>query len=83
MEDTAVANLKFPSINNQIGTSMYNVAKFTSDYLRPLCKNEYSINDTQKLSSMLPSIPALHDDEEDVLDDVEQLFTTIPIEIYY
>ena len=50
---------------------MYNVAKFTSDYLRPLCKNEYSINDTQKLSSMLPSIPALHDDEEDVLDDVE------------
>ena len=50
---------------------MYNVAKFTSDYLRPLCKNEYSINDTQKLSSMLSSIPALHDDEEDVLYDVE------------
>ena len=59
---------------------MYNVVKVLSDYLRPLCKNEYSINDTQKFPSMLSSIPPLQDDEEDVSYDVESLFTNIPIE---
>ena len=44
----------------------YNAAKVISDYLRPLCKNEYSINDTQKFPRMLSSIPPLQDDEEDV-----------------
>ena len=48
------------------------------DYLRPLCKNEYSINDTQKFQSS--SLPPLQDDEEDVSYDVESLFTNIPIE---
>ena len=50
------------------------------DYLRPLCKNEYFINDTQKFPNMLSSIPPLQDDEEDVSYDVESLFTNIPIE---
>ena len=50
------------------------------DYLRPLCKNEYSINDTQKFPSMLSSIPPLQDDEEDVSYDAESLFTNIPIQ---
>ena len=54
--------------------------KVTFDYLRPLWKNEYSINDTQKFPSMLPSIPTLQDDEEDVSYDVESLFTNIPIQ---
>ena len=49
---------------------MYNVVKVLSDYLRPLCKNEYSINDTQKFPSMLSAIPPLQDDEEDVSYDV-------------
>ena len=53
--------------------------KVILDYLRPLCKNEYSINDTQKFPSMLSSIPPLQDDEEEVLHDVESLFTNIPI----
>ena len=51
-----------------------------SDYLRLLCKNEYSINDTQKFQNMLSLIPPLQDDEEDVSDDVESLFTNILIE---
>ena len=51
-----------------------------SDYLRPLYKNEYSINDTQKIPSMLSSIPPLRDDEEDVSYDAESLFANIPIE---
>ena len=54
--------------------------KVILDYLRPLCKNEYSINDTQKFPSMLSSIPPLQDDEEDVSYDVESLFTNIPIQ---
>ena len=43
-----------------------NAVKSISDYLRPLCKNEYSINDTQKVPSMLSSVSPLQEDEEDV-----------------
>ena len=50
------------------------------DYLRPSCKNEYSVNDTQTFPSILSSILHLQDDEEDVSFDVESLFTNIPIE---
>ena len=46
LEDITVANLKFRPIIDQTGTLTYNAAKVISDYLRPLCKNEYSINDT-------------------------------------
>ena len=49
LEDITVANLKFRPIIDQTGTFTHNAAKVISDYLRPLCKNEYSINDTQKL----------------------------------
>ena len=58
----------------------YDAAKFILDYLRPLCKNEYSINDTHKFPSMLSSIPPLQDYEEDISYDVESLLTNIPIE---
>ena len=66
LEDITVANLKFRTIIDQTGMLTYNVSKVISNYLRPLCKNEYSINDTQKFPSMLSSIPPLQDDEEDV-----------------
>ena len=80
LEDITVTNLKFPPNIDQTGTFTYNAAKAISNYLRPLCKNEYSINDTQKFPSMLSSIPPLQDDEGDVSYDVESLFTNIPIE---
>ena len=80
LEDIIVANLKFRPIIDQTGTFTYNAAKVIPDYLRPLCKNEYSINDTQKFPSMLSSFPPLQDDEEDVSYDVESLFTNIPIQ---
>ena len=38
---------------------------FGESLVLPLCKIEYSINDTQKFASMLSSVPPL-DDEEDV-----------------
>ena len=71
MEDITVAKLKFRPVIDQIGRFTYNAAKVLSDYLRPLCKNEYSINVTQKFPSILSSILPLQDDEEDVSYDVE------------
>ena len=68
------------SIIDQIGTFTYNAAKVISDYLRPSHKNEYSMNDKLKFSSMLSSIPPLEDDKEDVSRVFESLFTNIPIE---
>ena len=44
-----------------------------STYLRPLCKNEYYINDTEKFLNMLFSILPLQDHEEDVSYDVESI----------
>ena len=79
LEDITGANLKFRLIIHQTGTFTYNPAKVTSDYLKPLCKNEYSINDAYKFPSMLSSIPPLQDDEN-VSYDFESLFTNIPIE---
>ena len=80
LEDITVANLKFRPMIDQTGMLTYNVAKVISDYLRPLCKNEYSIYDTPKFPSMLSSIPPLQDDEEDVSYDLESLFTNIPLQ---
>ena len=42
-------------------------------------KKEYSINDTEKIASMLSSIPHLQD-KEDVSIDVESVFTNISVE---
>ena len=49
LEGITVANLKFRPIIDQTGMFTYNATKVISDYLRPLCKNEYSINGTQKI----------------------------------
>ena len=66
LQNITVANLKFRPIIDQTGMLTYNAAKVIQDYLRPLCKNEYSIYDTQKFRSILSSIPPSQDDEEDV-----------------
>ena len=39
-------NLKFRTIKDQARTYNYNVAQVISQYLKPLCKNEFTINDT-------------------------------------
>ena len=56
LEDVSVGNLKFQPIIDQTGTFMYNAAKAISVYWSPLCKNEYSINDTQIFPSVLSSV---------------------------
>ena len=53
---------------------MYDVAKIISDYLRSLCKNQYSIDDMQKFPNVLTSIPLLQDDKKEVSYDVDALF---------
>ena len=48
LENITIANLKFQPIIFQDEAFTYNAAKVISDYLRHLCGNEYSINDSQK-----------------------------------
>ena len=49
-------------------------------YLKPLCENEYKINDTQTFASMIKNQTPLSPDEEYVSYDVVSLFTKIPVE---
>ena len=80
LENISVVNLKLQIIIDETEMFTYIAAKVISGYLRPLCKNEYSINDTLKIPSMLSSIPLLQHDEEDVSYAIESLFIDIPIE---
>ena len=62
------------------GIYTYNAAKVIADYLKPLCQNEYKINDTQSFPSMLKDQTPLNPNEEYVSYDVESLFTNIPVD---
>ena len=50
-----------------------------SNYLKPLCINEYNIKDTLQFPQLLKDFPPLKDDEEYVSYDVESLFMNIPL----
>ena len=80
LEDITLANLNIWLIIDHSGMFLYNAAKFMPDYLRPLCKNEYFINDIQKFSSMLSSISLLQDNKKNLSYVVKLLFKNIPIE---
>ena len=62
-----------------MGTYTYN-AKVIANYLKPLCQNEYKIDDTQSFSSMLKQQTQISLDEEYVSFRVECLFTNILVE---
>ena len=79
LEDFIVAKLKVKPIIDQTGIFAYNAANVISDYLRPLCKNQYSINDTQKYLTILSSFLPLQDEKEDVSSDFGSLITNILI----
>ena len=70
--------LKFRPIIHQTGTYSYNAAQVTSRYLKPLCKDKFTKNNTQSFSEDIKNIPPLQEDE-DVSYDVKSLFTNIPI----
>ena len=78
--DITVDNLQFRPIISQIGTYTYNALSVISQYLKPLCENEYKISDTQRLASMIKNQTPLSSDEEYVSYDMDSLFTNIPVE---
>ena len=79
IEDINVDELKLRPIIDQTGTFTYNCSKVIPEYIKPLCQNEYSIKDTQRLSQMLRDLPPLNSDEEYFSYDVDSLFTSIPL----
>ena len=80
LDEITIEQLKFRPIISQVGTYIYNAAKVIADYLKPLCQNEYNINDTQSLPSMLKDQTPLNTNEEYVSYDLEYLFTNIPVD---
>ena len=80
LDDITVDNLKFRRIISQIGTYTYNTSNVISQYLKPLCENEYKISDTQTFASMIKNQTPLSSNEEYVSCDVDSLFTNIPVE---
>ena len=46
IQETNKEKLKFRPTIDQTGTYSYNAAQVISQYLKPLCKNEFTINDT-------------------------------------
>ena len=80
VDSVNINDLKFRPIIDQTGTMTNNAAKVISGYLRPLCKNKYTINDTLSFADMIKRLPPLPDDEEYVSYDVVSLFTNIPLD---
>ena len=70
--------MKLRPIIDQTGTCFYKTGKVIVQYLKPLTKNEFVINNTQDFSSMLNRVE-MSGDEEDVSYDIKSLFTNIPI----
>ena len=65
-------------IIDQTGTYIYNASKVVAKYPRPLSKNKYSIDDTLTFPDLL-RIAEESDDYENVSNDGESLFTSIPV----
>ena len=66
LKDIIPKNLNYWAIIDQTGTFIYKAAKVISNYLKPLCQNQYFTSDTQQFEDMLSSLTPLLDDEEDV-----------------
>ena len=62
VDSVNINDLKFRSIIDQTGKMTCNAAKVISDYLRPLCKNKYTIDDTLSFADMIKCLPSLPDD---------------------
>ena len=80
LDGITIEKLKFRPIISQIGTYTYDAAKVITEYLKPLCQNEYKVNDTQSFPSMLKDQTPMNPNEEYVSYDVEFPFTNIPVD---
>ena len=79
IQDINVKYLKLRPIIGQTGTYIYDASKVVVEFLKPLARNEFTISDTLAFAELLKNIEN-GDDYEDVLYDVESLFTSTPIE---
>ena len=66
-------------IIDQSGTYIYKASKVVAKYLGPLAKNDYTIRDTLSFPDLFKSALS-GDNYEDVLYDIESLFTSIPVQ---
>ena len=80
LDQITVENLKLRLIISQVGAYTYDAAKVIANCLKQLCQNEYKIDDTQSLPSMLKQQTPLSLDEEYVSYDGESLLTNIPVD---
>ena len=78
-QDVTREDIKFPLITNRAGTDTNNAAKVISNYLKHLCTNEYTINDTESFFQELSTLPPFEEDEGDVSYDVESPLTNIQV----
>ena len=78
IEDINIQDLKLRPIIDQTGTCIYNASKVIANYLKPLTKNDFIISDTLSFPDMLKKA-VNSEDYEDVSDDVDWLFTNIPV----
>ena len=69
--------MKLRPIIGQTGTYIYDASKVVAQLLKPLARNEFTINDTLAFPELLKNTKK-SDDYEDVSYDVESLFTSIP-----
>ena len=77
-EEINVNNLKLRPIIDQTGTHTHPAAKIISEYLQPLTKNNYVIDNTLKFPDILKTTEN-SSEYEDVSYDAESLFTSIPV----
>ena len=76
-QDMTRVNVKFQPIIDQTGTYTYNAAEEISNYLKPLCKNKYAVDDTQSFSQELLILSLLKEVKDYVSYDLKSLFTKI------
>ena len=76
-----VTNLRVRSIISQTGTFTYNECKGISDCLRPLCRNHYSIDNTQNFLDIFCYLQLTRWHRRwQISYDFESSFTNFPIE---
>ena len=57
INDVNLDQLKFGPIMDQTGTYTYNATQVISNYLKPLCINEYNIKNTLQFPQLLKDLP--------------------------
>ena len=77
--EITIENIKLRPITDQSGTMTYNASQVIAEYLSPLAKNEYVINDCLTFPKILAD-NKIGNDEEDFSYDVVSLFTNVPID---